>query len=114
VGSRTVALWCAVCLAAVFSFVGSLTLGGHTTKAIAGSIANTATFAKEPAVFMFGMYCATVGSLTWVLLATYLGLPVSTTHSTGGQPGPGAAAARGALTICGTIHHHDRQPLTRA
>ena len=34
-----------------------------------------------PALFMFGMLCAETGAMVWILLATYLELPVSTTHS---------------------------------
>lgn len=30
---------------------------------------------------MFGMLCAEFGAMLWILLATYLELPVSTTHS---------------------------------
>jgi hypothetical protein len=56
-------------------------LGGNVTKTIAGGIAKTSTFAKFPAIFMFGMLAAEVGASTWILLATYLELPVSTTHS---------------------------------
>lgn len=52
-----------------------------TRQTIAGGIAKTSTFAKYPAIFMFGMLCAECGSSIWILLATYLELPVSTTHA---------------------------------
>ena len=51
------------------------------TKTVAGSIANTSTFEAVPAVFLYGMFCAEVGAMIWILVATYLELPVSTTHS---------------------------------
>jgi solute carrier family 20 (sodium-dependent phosphate transporter) len=81
VGSKTLKLWSAVAIAAVFEFLGAMLLGGNVTKTIAGGIANPSTFAKYPALFMFGMLAAEVGACTWILLATYLELPVSTTHS---------------------------------
>jgi phosphate/sulfate permease len=43
-----------VLIAAVFEFLGAMLLGGNVTRAIAGSIANSSTFASTPAVFMFG------------------------------------------------------------
>lgn len=81
VGSKTLKVWSACCIAAVFEFTGAVTLGGQVTKTVAGSIANTSTFEGYPAVFMYGMFCAEVGAMIWILLATYLELPVSTTHS---------------------------------
>ena len=54
VGSRTLHLWSAVAIAAVFEFLGAMLLGGNVTRTIAGSIANVRTFAATPAVFMFG------------------------------------------------------------
>jgi hypothetical protein len=81
VGSKTLTLWSAVVIAAIFEFLGAMLLGGNVTKTIAGGIAKTTTFAKFPAVFMFGMLCAETGAMIWILLATYLELPVSTTHS---------------------------------
>jgi hypothetical protein len=48
---------------------------------VAGSIANTKTFEGSPSVFMYGMFCAETGAMIWILFATYLELPVSTTHS---------------------------------
>lgn len=56
VGSKTLKLWSAVCIAAVFEFLGAQLLGGNVTKTIAGGIAKTSTFASNPYVFMFGEY----------------------------------------------------------
>ncbi|GBF99738.1 sodium phosphate symporter [Raphidocelis subcapitata] len=81
VGSKTLHLWSAVVIAAIFEFLGAMLLGGNVTRAIAGSIANTRTFASTPSIFMYGMLSAETGAMIWLLLATYLELPVSTTHS---------------------------------
>jgi phosphate/sulfate permease len=56
VGSKTLKLWSAVVLAGIFEFAGAMLLGGNVTKAIAGGIAKTSTFAATPAVFMYGAY----------------------------------------------------------
>jgi sodium-dependent phosphate transporter len=74
-------MWSAVCIAAVFEFLGALLLGGQVTKTIAGGIAKTSTFAKAPQLFMYGMLTAETGAMIWILLATYMELPVSTTHA---------------------------------
>ncbi|WIA38221.1 hypothetical protein OEZ86_001565 [Tetradesmus obliquus] len=81
VGSKTLKLWSAVVIAAIFEFLGAILLGGSVTKTIAGGIAKTSTFSAYPALFMFGMLCAETGAMIWLLLATYLELPVSSTHS---------------------------------
>jgi phosphate/sulfate permease len=83
VGSKTLKLWSAVCIAAVFEFLGAMLLGGAVTRTIAGGIANTSTFARTPALFMLGMLTAETAAMIWLLVATYLELPVSTTHSIG-------------------------------
>ncbi len=54
VGSKTLSLWSAVLIAAVFEFLGAILLGGNVTKTIAAGIAKTATFSAYPAIFMFG------------------------------------------------------------
>eukprot|EP00878_Enallax_costatus_P033281 GHUV01036692.1.p1 GENE.GHUV01036692.1~~GHUV01036692.1.p1 ORF type:complete len:538 (+),score=156.99 GHUV01036692.1:799-2412(+) len=56
-------------------------LGGSVTRTIAGSIAKPTTFARYPALFMFGMLTAETGAMLWLFIATYMELPVSTTHS---------------------------------
>ena len=56
-------------------------LGGNVTNTIAGGIARPSDFKDYPALFMYGMLCAETGAMLWILFATYLELPVSTTHS---------------------------------
>jgi sodium-dependent phosphate transporter len=81
VGSKTLSMWSAICIAAVMEFLGAFLLGGEVTKTIAGGIAKSSTFAKTPQLFMFGMLTAETGAMIWILFATYMELPVSTTHS---------------------------------
>lgn len=81
VGSKTLQLWSAVCIAAVMEFLGAMLLGGNVTRTIAGGIAKTSTFSRTPAVFMYGMLSAEAAAAIWILVATYFEMPVSTTHS---------------------------------
>jgi solute carrier family 20 (sodium-dependent phosphate transporter) len=81
VGSKTLSMWSAILIAAIFEFLGAMLLGGAVTKTIAGGIAKSKTFAKYPQLFMFGMLTAETGAMIWILVATYFELPVSTTHS---------------------------------
>lgn len=81
VGSKTLKLWQACAIAAVFEFAGALGLGGEVSKAIAGSIAKLDKFDREPEVLMYGMLCALVAAFAWVMIATYMEMAVSTTHS---------------------------------
>jgi sodium-dependent phosphate transporter len=36
---------------------------------------------NEPEILMYGMLCALIAAGTWLIIATYLETPVSTTHS---------------------------------
>jgi len=80
-GSKVLTLTQIVGLASVFEFSGAMLLGAPVTNTLAGSISNVAFFKSQPYVLMYGMLCALAGSSTWLFTATYLGLPVSTTHS---------------------------------
>lgn len=55
VGSRTLELWSAVCIASVFEFLGATLLGGSVLNTIASGIANPEMFKDMPAVYMYGM-----------------------------------------------------------
>jgi phosphate/sulfate permease len=56
-------------------------LGREVTSTIKSGIVDPKVFADTPDVFMYGMFCALCAAAIWLLLATYLELPVSTTHS---------------------------------
>ena len=80
-GSKVLTVTQIIILASIFEFSGALLLGSPVTNTLAGSISNVAFFKAQPYVLMYGMLCALAGSTTWIYTATYLGLPVSTTHS---------------------------------
>lgn len=60
-GSRTLSMWTAVVIAAIFEFLGAMLLGGAVTRTIAGGIAKPKTFSAQPQLFMFGMLTAETG-----------------------------------------------------
>ena len=80
-GSKVLTVFQIIGLASIFEFSGAMALGSPVTNTLAGSISNVAYFKAQPYVLMYGMLCALAGSSTWLYTATYLGLPVSTTHS---------------------------------
>ena len=59
-------------------------VGGRVADTIRKKIVDPALFADDPAVLMLGMTSALVGSSIYMTIATKLGMPVSTTHSTMG------------------------------
>jgi phosphate/sulfate permease len=62
-------------------FSGALLLGRGVTDTIKKGIVDPKAFADAPEILMFGMLCALLSSGIWLLVATYLELPVSTTHA---------------------------------
>ena len=80
-GSKVLSVRNIIILASICEFAGALLLGSSVTNTLAGSISNVAFFKQNPYVLMYGMLCALAGSTTWLYTASYLGLPVSTTHS---------------------------------
>ena len=80
-GSYAITLKQAVLLAAVFEFAGAFLVGGHVTDTVRKGIVSTAVFQGQPEVFVLGMLAALLAAGVWLNLATFLGLPVSTTHS---------------------------------
>lgn len=81
VGSHAITLRQAVLLAAVFEFAGAFLVGGHVTDTVRKGIVTTEVFQARPELFVLGMLSALIAAGVWLHLATFLGLPVSTTHS---------------------------------
>lgn len=82
VGAKSVTLPQAIVIASIFEFSGALLLGADVTKTISHGLVDTDKFNAQPELLMYGMMCVIAATGLWLLLACYLELPVSTTHST--------------------------------
>ena len=81
VGSKALTIFWAVVLAGICNFCGAVLVGGHVTDTVRKGIIDTQAFAHDPRVLAHGMVCAMLAAALWLNLASYLGMPVSTTHS---------------------------------
>lgn len=81
VGSRALTIKQAILIAMVFEFLGAYLAGGEVTETIRQGIIDPAAFEDTPELLVFGMMSALLAAGTWLLLASILGWPVSTTHS---------------------------------
>ncbi|KAL7704137.1 phosphate-repressible phosphate permease [Lotmaria passim] len=80
-GAKVLTLTQIVILASICEFTGAISLGGAVTSTISGGIANPSDFVDHPYIFMYGMLCACGAAFCWLAIATWLTLPVSSTHS---------------------------------
>lgn len=80
VSSKSLTLKQAVIAASIFEFSGAFLLGASVTGTIRGKIIDVDSYADDPEVLMFGMFTALLTASIMLYTATYLGLPVSTTH----------------------------------
>lgn len=93
VGSKAMTLGTAIVIAAVFEAAGAIIAGGEVVSTVKSGIIDPASVA-EPMIFVWVMIGALLGAAIWLNVATWLGAPVSTTHSiVGGVMGAGIAAA---------------------
>jgi sodium-dependent phosphate transporter len=87
VGSRSLTLKKAIVIAIFTEFLGAVLLGGSTTDAVKNNIIDIKKFNKNPEVLMLGFMCALIGSSIFVVSATAINWPISTTHSIVGAIG---------------------------
>jgi PiT family inorganic phosphate transporter len=93
VGSRSVSIRFAVVLGAICEFAGSTLVGSHVADTVRKGIVDPTYFASTPELLVLGMLCALLGTALWMNIATWLGMPVSTTHGiVGAVAGLGVAA----------------------
>lgn len=91
VASKSIKLWQACVIACFAEFLGALLLGSGVAETIRKGIVDLGMF-EQPELLMVGMFTANIGSCSVVLGATFIGLPVSTTHAVvGGVIGTGIA-----------------------
>ncbi len=93
VGANALSMTGAVIIAAIFESAGALLAGGDVVSTISKGIIDS-TAIEQNSIFIWAMMAALISSAVWVNLATWIGAPVSTTHSVvGGVMGAGIAAA---------------------
>jgi len=81
VGSGAVTIKQAIIIAVIFEFAGAILAGGEVTATIRKGILDTALFVNDPHLLVYGMLASLLAAGTWLLIASSLGWPVSTTHS---------------------------------
>ncbi len=92
VGSNALTLTGAIIIAATFEAAGALLAGGEVVGTIKKGIIDPSSI-TDPDVFIWLMMAALLAGALWLNLATWVGAPVSTTHSiVGGVLGAGIAA----------------------
>jgi phosphate/sulfate permease len=93
VAAQTLKMWQAGILACFTEFLGAVALGSRVTSTIKSGVFGLTKFQPVPPTFMLVMGCAEVGSATFLTIATFYGMPVSTTQTVvGALAGAGIAA----------------------
>ena len=81
VGSGAITLKQAIVIAMIFEFAGAYLAGGEVTATIRKGIIDPLSLQGTPEYLVYGMLSALLAAGTWLLIASMLGWPVSTTHS---------------------------------
>ena len=103
VGSGALSLGGAVVLAAIFESAGALIAGGEVVSTIKGGIIDPSLL-HNGSEFVWLMTAALLAGALWLNLATWMGAPVSTTHSiVGGVLGAGVAAGGWGIADWGVV-----------
>src|SRR3546814_13628268 len=92
-----------IIMAARFGALGAVVAGGAVVSTIKSGVINPAHIG-DSMTFVWLMMAALLAGALWLNLATWMGAPVSTTHSiVGGVLGAGVAAAGWAVAHWGTM-----------
>lgn len=81
VGAKSLTIKQAVILACIFETGGAILMGSHVSETIRKGIADYECFQNEPYTLMYGCMWVCFSVASWLFTASYLEMPVSTTHS---------------------------------
>ncbi len=81
VGAKALTFRQAVMIAAFFELAGAVLAGGEVTKTIRKGIVDVAPLSATPELLIYGMLASLLAAAIWLLVASRMGWPVSTTHS---------------------------------
>lgn len=85
VAARTLTMPQVGFLSMITEFIGAVGLGARVTNTIKNGIIDINRFQGSPGALMLAMGCVEVGSASWLMVATRLGMPVSTTQTVVGS-----------------------------
>ena len=98
VGSKALKMRQALLIAAVFEFAGAFFAGSSVTSTIRKGIVPEAAFGSGD-ILILAMLAALLSAGLWLLVASWRGWPVSTTHSIVGAIGGVAIASAGVSSV---------------
>lgn len=81
VGSNAITIKQAIIIAMIFEFSGAFLAGGEVTNTIRSGIVDSNYFTETPELLVYGMIGSLLAAGIWLVVASALGWPVSTTHS---------------------------------
>jgi PiT family inorganic phosphate transporter len=81
VGSNAITIKQAIIIAMIFEFAGAYLAGGEVTSTIRKGIIDSTYFIDSPELLVYGMIGSLLAAGIWLVVASALGWPVSTTHS---------------------------------
>ena len=81
IGSGALTIRQALIVAAIFEFGGAVLAGGEVTSTIRRGIVDSSYVVGQPELLIYGMLASLLAAGTWLLVASRMGWPVSTTHS---------------------------------
>ncbi|MCL1058758.1 inorganic phosphate transporter [Shewanella gelidimarina] len=81
VGSNAITIKQAIIIAMIFEFAGAYLAGGEVTSTIRKGIIDSTFFMEQPELLVYGMIASLLAAGIWLIAASALGWPVSTTHS---------------------------------
>ena len=81
VGSNAITIKQAIIIAMIFEFAGAYLAGGEVTSTIRNGIIDPNYFTDTPELLVYGMIGSLLAAGIWLVVASALGWPVSTTHS---------------------------------
>ena len=81
VGSKAITIKQAIIIAMIFEFAGAYLAGGEVTATIRKGIIDPELLGQTPELLVYGMMASLLAAGIWLLVASMMGWPVSTTHS---------------------------------
>ncbi|XP_039296271.1 sodium-dependent phosphate transporter 2 [Nilaparvata lugens] len=99
VGAKVLTIFQACCLATVFEIAGSVLIGFRVSDTMRKGILDVSLYEGAEEELMAGCFCCLAGSAVWLIVATYLKLPISGTHSIVGATVGFSLVCRGAAGL---------------